>query len=226
MKGIWRVASWRGVPVYVSWTVLLSVPFLMVFGHSLRSALLALPGYLFLIVLHEAGHAWVAQRLRVPVLAVELHGMHGLCRYETPYYERDDVLIACGGVAAQLALLVLAWPLWYLLPLLSATVAGALRPTMSMLVWGNIVMIAFNLIPAPGLDGERAWKALPYGWEWLREYAQRRRRTAKRRTTLRAVPAAQPDKEQQMRELPDEPASADAAAAAARLLERLKGRGE
>jgi Zn-dependent protease len=239
MKGVWRVTRWRGAPVYVGWSVLLAVPFLVAFGHSWRGALLALPAYLFLIAVHEAGHAWVARRVGVPVLAIELHGMHGLCRYETPYYERDDVLIACGGVAAQLVVLALAWPLWHLLPLLPAQAGNALRPSMSMLVWANMLMIAFNLIPYGGLDGERAWKVLPIGWEWLRERVRggvARRQSRKparkpprkpaRRAALRVVPTTPPDTDQQMRDTPDEPTSPEAVAVAAQVLERMRGRRE
>ncbi|HEY4370401.1 MAG TPA: hypothetical protein VGN52_00545 [Burkholderiales bacterium] len=225
MQGNWRIARWRGVPVYVNWSAIFIVPVLMMFGHSLQGAILALPGYALLILAHEAGHAWVAQRLGTPVLGIELHCIHGLCRHETPYYEHEDFFIAWGGVAAQALLLAIAWPLWWMSGFAPAGPANLLRMMLVMLVWGNMMTMAFNLLPVPGLDGAKAWRALPYGWEWLRGRIRRARKCgASRKKRLRVVPPAQPDMAQQMREVPEETASVEAAAAASELLERLKGR--
>ena len=232
MKRIWRVAKWRGVPVRMGWTVLLALPMLAMFNHSWTYALLALPAYLAVMLVHELGHAWVAHHRGTRVTGIELHGMHGLCRYEQPYYALDDFLIAWGGVAAQLLLLALAAPFGWLLRFAPHTLELALRPTFTMLVWANLLMIMFNLLPVQGLDGWKAWRALPYAWEWLMERAPRwrwpRRKPGGR---LRVVPSVvplvatvQPDLQQQMRALPDEAESPEATTAAAELLERLKRR--
>lgn len=225
MQGAWRIAQWRGVPVYVHWTAVFIVPYLAMFGRGLGGAVLAFPGYVLLILVHEAGHAWVAQRVGAAVHRIELHCVHGLCWCDTPYYEYEDYLIAWGGVAAQALLLAAALLLWWLPDFAPAGPASLARGFLVMPVWGNIASMVFNLLPVPPLDGAKAWRIVPYGLRWLfsHEWRLPKLRIAKRKK-LRVVPVAQPDMAQQMRELPEEPASAEAAAAASELLDRLQGR--
>lgn len=229
MKLIWQVAKWRGIPVQVSASMLFAIPLLALLSRSFTYALLAFPAFVGLMLVHELGHAWVAQWRGARVVGIELHAMHGLCSYETPYYELDDFLIAWGGVAAQVGVLAVAWPAGWLLRFVPWEVAELLRPTFTMLVWTNVLIIVLNLLPVPGLDGGKAWRVVPYGWAWLVDHVKARARRwrgprRKAKGGLRVVPAAQPDMQQQMRALPEDAESPEATAAAAELLERLKQR--
>jgi Zn-dependent protease len=229
MKWLWQVAKWRGVPINVHATILLAIPFLAMFSHSFTYALLAFPAFVFLMLVHELGHAWVVQRVGTRALGIELHAMHGLCRYERPYYETDEFLIAWGGVAAQAVVLVVAWPLGWLLRFLPWPVAELLRPTFTMLVWSNLLIIFLNLLPVPGLDGAKAWRMVPVWFRWLMERAPklrwpRRNPGGRLRVVQPMVSVVEPDLQQQMRALPGEAESPEASAAAAELLDRLKRR--
>jgi hypothetical protein len=50
----------------------------------------------------------VARWRNVPVPHIQLFLIHGFCTHDEPHDEEDDVLIAWGGVAAQLVVLLVA----------------------------------------------------------------------------------------------------------------------
>ena len=87
-----RANSWRRV--YVHWSVLVVVALLALV--SIRSpihAAVAIASYLGIIVIHEAGHAWVAHRLGYGVDAIHVSFLHGYCTHDMPYNETDHVLM-------------------------------------------------------------------------------------------------------------------------------------
>lgn len=147
------LGRWRGAPMRLHWTVLLTP---LVFG-----GLRWLPAYwlsvLFLILLHEVGHAWWVMRFKLRVHSIDAHGFGGWCRWSGRPTALQRGLIASGGVMAQGVLLL-------------ATLAVGLvwEPTPGS--WGghvehafvrtNLWLIAFNLLPIPPLDGAEVWKLL------------------------------------------------------------------
>jgi Zn-dependent protease len=95
------------------------------------------------------------------IYAINLYPIHGVCEYATPHHEIDDVLVAWGGVAGQVLLLPLP-----MIALVSDWLFDAPAPhvlSLALTVLGpiNLIMIATNLVPVPGLDGERAWRIFP-----------------------------------------------------------------
>ena len=168
-----RRARILGARVYLHWSVFVVV-FLLALV-SLRSPLYAaisIASYLAVIVIHEAGHAWVSRRLGYHVDAIRVGFFHGLCEGEAPDTELDHVLIAWGGVAAQLAVAI---PIVILAKLAGDPDFGYAGPVVGILGQLNIVIALINLAPAPGLDGHTAWRAIPLLWHW-----QRARTTTKR----------------------------------------------
>ena len=93
-----------GARVYVHWSVFAIVLLLALV--SLRSpvyAAISIASYLAVIVIHETGHAWVARRLGYEVDLIRIGFFHGVCEGEAPQHESEVVMIAWGGVLAQLA---------------------------------------------------------------------------------------------------------------------------
>jgi stage IV sporulation protein FB len=221
IKPSWRAFRWRGVPVNFHWTVLFAVPLLVAFGRSWAGALAALPAYLLLIVAHEIGHAAVTRWRGLPVRGIHVYAMHGICYYEQPYCELDDILIAWGGVGAQALLLAFALAASWLLGFAPYALGSALAPPLGILISANMVIAAINLIPAAPLDGAKAWRILPYGFRWLEEQWQARRPRAARRgpDRLRAARAAAPMAGNTEPMDVDDP---QAARVASELLDRLK----
>lgn len=131
-------------------------------------ALAAICAYLGLVLLHEFGHAYFAHRLGYAVHEIEIGAFHGHCLHETHGDERDDAIIAWGGVAAQLALALPIIALDLSLSLRGEPVVGGM---IKILGYYSVILAVINLIPVAPLDGARAWR-LP---RILHEERRRRR---------------------------------------------------
>ena len=105
------------------------------------------------VVLHELGHALVARHLGVRVAGIELHFFGGAARMvDVPKRAGDEVAIAAAGPAVSFALGGLSF--------LLTAIGGAPGAFFHLLGWINIVIGAFNLIPALPMDGGRILRAL------------------------------------------------------------------
>lgn len=165
----------RGVRVYVHWSVLVVVGLLALVSFSAPIyAAVSIASYLSIIVIHEVGHAWVARRMGCHVGAIRIGFLHGVCEYDAPYREVDDVWIAWGGVAAQLAVAI---PILIIATVFDQQDFGYAAPAIAFLGYANVLIALVNLAPAPGLDGHVAWRAVPL----LRQWLHRRRRPSRRR---------------------------------------------
>jgi stage IV sporulation protein FB len=156
--------KWRGVPVLLSWTVLLGLPWFYFRHRSLVGMALAFVSFFFLLLIHELGHAAMAKWRRVPVLEIRLYIMHGLCRHEEPRREEDAIWIAWGGVAAQGLVLLLAVAVSELLHRLSFPLYVDAQPALHVLITTNLIIIVMNLVPVAPLDGAKAWLVVPKLW--------------------------------------------------------------
>jgi Zn-dependent protease len=86
-------------------------------------------------------------------------------------YKRGDIIVSLAGVAANAALVVAFTLLMIPVGMLGQSIAGltgAAAITQQMLRWGiffNLILIFFNLLPIPPLDGSHVFKyLLPTGW--------------------------------------------------------------
>ena len=173
-----RLGRVRGIPVGLNWSLLVIFG-LVVLGLAGGRLPLVYPGYdagvyllaavvvglLFFgsILAHELGHALLAQRKGVEVEGITLWLFGGVARFATePRTPSDELRIA--GIGPLISLL--AGGLFALLALgLGAAGADELViGTVSWLALINVVLAAFNLIPAAPLDGGRILRA----WLWRR----------------------------------------------------------
>lgn len=99
-------------------------------------------------------------------VAIAFGFLHGSCEY--------DVLIAWGGVAAQLAVAI---PILIVATVFDRQDFGYAAPAIAILGYLNALIALVNLAPAPGLDGQLAWRGAPL----LRQWLDRRRRRGRRR---------------------------------------------
>lgn len=161
-----RFRSWTRVPslsafggaVYAHWSVLLAVVLLGLLGlNSPIYAGLAIVSYLAVICVHELGHAYVAHRLGYEVIAVRIGFIHGTCEYEAPHSRWDEVLVAWGGVGAQLIVAATVLVLASIPP----QDFGYLGPVVTFLGYVNFLIALVNLAPGGDLDGSIAWGIVP-----------------------------------------------------------------
>jgi Zn-dependent protease len=161
MRSRWRLGTLRGIPIELHWTVFLGLPWFYYLTRSSTATAVAFVAFFVLLLVHELGHAAVARWRDVAVGKIQLLFLHGTCTHEEPYYEEDDVLIAWGGVAAQLVLCVVALVTRPLVAELPPGAAGLASSFFAVFIGTNLYMIVFNLIPLAPLDGAKAWRALP-----------------------------------------------------------------
>jgi hypothetical protein len=111
--------------------------------------------------------------------------LHGSCAHEHPDHELDDVLVAWGGVAAQLVVLVVALGAEMLLAAASPSALVLASPLLRVFIGTNVFMIVFNLLPIASFDGAKAWRIVPILTEWAKDTPSAhkwRRRSAARAT--------------------------------------------
>jgi Zn-dependent protease len=147
-----RLGSIFGFPIEVnlSFLILLGVVALTMGGLTGVAVILLAFGS---VVLHELGHALVARHLGVRVAGIELHFFGGAAKIvDTPRKAGDEIAIAAAGPAVSFALGGLA--------MLFAGIGGGLGAFFYLLGSINLVIGAFNLIPALPMDGGRILRAI------------------------------------------------------------------
>ena len=113
------------------------------------------------IVVHELAHSLVARRRGALVREIVLLPIGGVSRLENlPESPSDELAIAIVGPAASVALAGAAALAEVALrqPLLPVDLAGG--PLLARLVWFNLIIAGFNLLPAFPLDGGRVFRAV------------------------------------------------------------------
>ncbi len=144
-RGYVTVARYHGVPIKLHWSLILGL--LWVSGLSFLPG--AWAAYVLVVLLHEMGHAFLARRYGLAVKEIMLHGLGGHCAYVGYPSAWQRSVIASGGVTVQALLLAIFTPLYWLLPTGGVNQAAFF----SVMVFTNLFLILFNLIPIPPLDG-------------------------------------------------------------------------
>ena len=122
------------------------------------------------VLLHEFGHAFMARQHGVRVHDVSLSAIGGVARMEQlPEQSRAEVLIALSGPAANLAFIIAMAPIILLVGVVSgfssledyATTVFEPSPIglLTTLLYANVLIIVFNVLPAFPMDGGRVFRA-------------------------------------------------------------------
>jgi len=108
------------------------------------------------VLIHEFAHAVIARKLNVPVADVELLPFGGVTRMggDMPVSPRQEICIAVAGPAANLGLFLAGTALKNY---------GICDENLSFFLQCNILIAAFNVLPALPLDGGRVYRALQAG---------------------------------------------------------------
>ncbi|HSC29975.1 MAG TPA: site-2 protease family protein [Vicinamibacterales bacterium] len=170
MKWSAKLGEFAGIGVYVHATFLILVAWVAL-AHWLaeRSVSAALMGVLFIlalfacVVLHEYGHALTARRFGIRTRDITLLPIGGLARLERmPDDPRQELWVAIAGPAVNV---VIAGILYLVLvstatlsPIETLSVTSGSFVERLMLV--NVILVAFNLLPAFPMDGGRVLRAL------------------------------------------------------------------
>lgn len=121
----------------------------------LAMALVAVPVFFGTLLLHELGHAVTARREGMEIDGITLWVFGGIARFRGHFPSAAaELRIAVAGPAVTLVLGVALLGASLLLPL-----PAAVDGTLHWLGYINLVLLAFNLLPAFPLDGGRVLRA-------------------------------------------------------------------
>lgn len=167
-----RLGRFFGIDVLVHWTFALL--FVYVIGvvvandqpltDAIGASLIVLATFAC-VVFHEYGHALTARRYGVPTRDITLYPIGGVARLERmPERPSEELAVA---IAGPLVNVVIAGLIFAGLAVtgvgLALPTAGLLDPSApfwSTLLWINVALVVFNLIPAFPMDGGRVLRAL------------------------------------------------------------------
>jgi Zn-dependent protease len=174
MKGSWRIGTFAGIPVDVHWTFFLL--FLWVAyagaGSSLGWTAIAmesafLVALFFCVVLHEFGHALTARRFGVQTKDIILSPIGGVARLERlPEKPIHEFYIAIAGPLVNVVIALLLAPYFFFFDierLFKVTPEQILSDFSFFIPWllfTNLLLAVFNLVPAFPMDGGRIFRSL------------------------------------------------------------------
>lgn len=159
-----KIGRWFGIDVFVHPTFWL-LPLLVVLGGAtnLPLELAALFGAFGCVALHEYGHALAARLFGIQTRDITLYPLGGVARLEgMPERPWPEVVVALAGPAVNVAI---AAGLLGLLVLdgvnpLAGSFATPADALFARLLWINLGLVAFNLLPVFPMDGGRVFRAL------------------------------------------------------------------
>jgi Zn-dependent protease/CBS domain-containing protein len=170
LRWSWRLVTVAGIDVYLHGTFLLLIAFLvfsdLVAGQGaaamVRGTLLLLAVFTT-VVFHEFGHALMARRFGGRIRDITLLPIGGVARLEKmPDKPGQQLLVALAGPAVNLAIALLLFGLVRLLggPVGIESLRHTGGPFLTQLMWINVSLALFNLLPGYPMDGGRILRAL------------------------------------------------------------------
>ncbi|HET7207365.1 MAG TPA: site-2 protease family protein [Terriglobales bacterium] len=170
MKWSWKLGTFAGIAVYVHATFLLLLGGIAV-SHWIRyqSLLPTLTGVAFIlalfvcVILHEYGHALTARRFGIATKDITLLPIGGVARLERiPEKPNQEFWVALAGPAVNVVIAALLAAYLFL--------TGHFQPVQQIglthgaflerVMFANLFLVGFNLIPAFPMDGGRVLRAL------------------------------------------------------------------
>ena len=137
----------RGVALRLHW----SIPVVGLVLTWFRLSVAAWVGFLFVLGLHVVGHVVMAALCGARVSRIDVHGLGGHCG-TVGLSRRKRMLVASGGILAQLALALLV--VFVLRSFADSTFESEL---LSMFVGPSLAIAALNVLPIAPLDGASFW---------------------------------------------------------------------
>ena len=168
--------SWAIIALLVTWSLAVNVFAPRYSDLSARvlwaMGICGMLGLFTSIVIHEFSHALIARRFGIPMRGITLFVFGGVAEMdEEPPSGKAEFFMAVAGPAASVVVAIVCFAL---------SAAGRdyawptpVRGVLGYLGWINLVLVAFNLIPAFPLDGGRVLRAALWAWKGQLRWATR-----------------------------------------------------
>lgn len=193
MRGSLKIARVAGINIFVHWTFLLLIGYIVIvtyyqggdLANMLWSVLFILTIFVC-VVLHELGHSLTGQRYGIPTEKITLLPIGGMASMQSiPENPKHELLIAIAGPAVNVVIAGLLFLLFH------GNITGVYEALMEVVRQGqegqvpeearqyvsisgasflfylfsvNIFLVLFNAIPAFPMDGGRVFRALLSFW--------------------------------------------------------------
>lgn len=170
MRWSWKIGQFRGIGVYMHATFLILIAFIVLShwsaGHSVGKTLEGVGFILALfgcVVLHEFGHALMAARYGIKTRDITLLPIGGVARLERmPEEPLQELWVALAGPAVNVVIAAALYAWIHLTdgigPLEQLTVTSG--SFLERLMFVNVSLVLFNMLPAFPMDGGRVLRAL------------------------------------------------------------------
>jgi Zn-dependent protease/predicted transcriptional regulator len=172
MRGAFKIISIRGIRLYVHWTFLFLIGWVVLVNARMGNDIIQLSWSVMFILavfacvaLHEFGHALMAARFGIKARNIVLLPIGGIASIEKfPDNPRQELAISLAGplvniiIAGLLWLLFLPGTAFWSMPADASIMHG--HDFMANLFIANLALAFFNLIPAFPMDGGRVLRAL------------------------------------------------------------------
>ncbi|MGY8687980.1 MAG: site-2 protease family protein [Verrucomicrobiales bacterium] len=158
MNKKWKVGTYFGVGVFVHWTFVLLLGWILLAGGGMED-LVFVAAIFACVVAHEYGHVLMARRYGIGTRDVTLYPIGGGASLNAmPTKTREEIAVALAGpavnvvIAAVIALFLFIMSQWD-----GAFVSlGGFLTELALI---NVILALFNLIPAFPMDGGRVLRA-------------------------------------------------------------------
>jgi len=174
MKWSWKIGRIGGIDLRVHATFAILLIWMAVLYYQETGTFAgAAGGVLFTlaifgsVILHELGHALTARRFGVSTKDITLLPIGGIARLDhIPDRPRQELLIAIAGPAVTVAIAAAIYIVLRVLGLPvgpwlveETTAYGERGAFLAQLMWVNVSLLVFNLLPAFPMDGGRVFRA-------------------------------------------------------------------
>lgn len=157
----WKIGRVAGIDLYLHPTFLLLLGFIGLTQGGLLAVLFT-SAVFGCVVLHELGHALTARAFGIPTRDITLYPIGGVARLDRiPRAPGAELLITLAGPAVNV---VIAAVLALALSLNPSDAGSFFAEFVGTLMTVNLLLAAFNMIPAFPMDGGRVLRAVLSGW--------------------------------------------------------------
>jgi Zn-dependent protease len=163
----WKIGRIFGIDIYIHATFVLLLGW-VAFSHiaggagALYRGLALVVAVFTIVVMHELGHALMARRFGIRTRDITLLPIGGVSRLERiPEKPIEELLVTAAGPAVNVVLALLLWAVVAFVGLSTspAKIAVVGGPILTKLMWVNVTLAVFNLLPAFPMDGGRVLRA-------------------------------------------------------------------